>query len=232
MRLEVLPAAVWAATVAETLSHRLRSRPHLRLCLATGRTPTPVYAALGADTLTSATVILLDEFGGLPPGHPARCETMLRAALRSGVKPRKVIVPEVDRPDLAAACRDFDRAIGQGGIDLAILGLGRNGHLGMNEPGSSVSAPTRVIRLAPETRESARGYGADPVPDWGITAGLNQVLAAGEVWLLVTGSHKSAILKQTLEGPIGPDVPATYLRDHPAATVWADADAAAGMSAG
>jgi len=81
-----------------------------------------------------------------------------------------------------------------GGLDLAILGLGANGHVGMNEPGTPAGAPTRPVDLAPSTIEAARGYGADPPPTRGVTLGLGPLLAAREVWLLARGESKAAIL--------------------------------------
>jgi glucosamine-6-phosphate deaminase len=113
-----------------------------------------------------------------------------------------------------------------GGLDLVVLGLGANGHVGMNEPGSAADARTRVVELAPSTRDASIGYGATEPPTHGVTLGMATILAAREMWLLATGSRKRQVLSATLDGPLTPDVPASLLRRHPALRVIAD-DAAA-----
>ncbi len=153
LRLEVLPASRWAEGVAEELADRLLANPRLRMCLATGHTPAPVYEALASRgaSLADSEVLLLDEFIGLPTGHPGRCESMLRRQLIDLVAVGRFHRIDVDADDLDAECSRIDALIAQGGIDLAVLGLGLNGHLGMNEPGSEPGDPTRVVELAPET---------------------------------------------------------------------------------
>ncbi len=190
----------------------------------------PFYREVAAQVdLAGVTIYLLDEFGGLPKGDPGRCETMLRRSLVDIARGEpELIVPDVDAADPDAEAARYQRAIEAGGLDLAILGLGSNGHVGMNEPGSGRDSPTRVVSLEPDTSLHAqRAYGASVFPTWGLTVGLEQLLAARQVWLLVTGGHKAEILKLTLTAPVGPSVPATFLRDHPAATVLADESAAA-----
>jgi glucosamine-6-phosphate deaminase len=235
LHLDILPAATWAEEVAAELAAVLRDRPGLRLVLPAGDTPTPVYAALatlvasGAASLTATEVLLLDEYLGLPPGHPARCDERLRRELlgRLPAPPAAFHAVQVDAlpPGEAAAAHD---AVAARGIDLALLGLGANGHVGLNEPGSRPDAPTRVVDLAPSSRRAAaERYGADPAPTAGITIGLDRLQAAGEIWLLVTGEPKAWILARVLEEPVGPDCPASLLRRHPALRVIAD-EAAAG----
>jgi glucosamine-6-phosphate deaminase len=234
LRLDILPAAAWADHVAAELARILRERPGLRLVLPSGDTPSPAYEALaalaaaGSATLAAAEVILLDEYLDLPPGHPSRCDERLRRQLvgRLPAPPAAFHPVPVDAllPDDAAAAHD---AVAARGIDLALLGLGANGHVGLNEPGSQPDAPTRVVRLAPSSRRAAvERYGADPPPIAGITLGLDRILAAGEVWLLVSGEHKAWILARALEEPVGPDCPASFLRGHPALRVIADEAAA------
>jgi glucosamine-6-phosphate deaminase len=232
--LEVLAAADFAGRVAGDLADRLRARPALRICLPTGDTPTPVYAALaeaerrGEVSLVDATVVMLDEWVGLPPGDPARCDVRLHADLldRLAVRPRSVIEIDVDGPDPEAAASAHDEAAR--GLDLALLGLGMNGHVGFNEPGSRPDDPTRLVRLAVSSRQAATDrYGASQTPTAGITVGLARLLEAAEVWLLVTGERKAPILRRTLLEPEGPDCPAAYLRRHPGLVVFADEAAAA-----
>jgi glucosamine-6-phosphate deaminase len=226
MRLEVLPADSWAEAVSSALIDRLEPSG-LRLCLATGATPLPVYARLPGDALALSTVFLLDEFGDLPQGHRGRCETMLRTGLLDRVPAGAFHFPNVDAPDLEVECRRYRDLINDGGLDLAVLGLGTNGHLGFNEPGSTADQPTRAVELTEETMEGARKYGADPPPTWGLAVGLAEILAAREVWLLVTGSGKAAVLAQVINDEMTDQVPATLLRLHPNAVIWADEPAAA-----
>lgn len=234
-QLEIHAGGGWAAAVAARLRERLAAHPHVRLCLPTGDTPAPAYRELaaavarGETSLARAEVVLLDEFGGLPPDHPARCERMLRRELLDHVD-----LPE-DRfhhPDLDAELARFAGVVARGGLDLAVVGLGANGHVGLNEPGSTRHAPTRRVELAPPTIERAARYGdgADPAPTWGVTLGMAELLAAREVWLLVTGAHKAPILKRVLEGPVGAEAPASLLREHPRLLVLADEDAAAQLA--
>lgn len=232
----VLPAAEWTDAVAEALAGRIAAQPDLVLCLPTGSTPRPVYDRLPetlartGTSLVATSVVLLDEYLGLPAGHPVRCDDQLQRQLldRVPAPPATFVTFGVDGPDPAAACAAYDASIGAlGGLDLVVLGLGTNGHVGMNEPGTSPDAPTRVIELAPSTMAAARAYGADPPPTLGVTLGLAGILAAREIWLLVSGERKAAILRDVLEGPVTSDVPASVLRGHPGLRIVAD-DAAAG----
>ena len=233
---EILPTDRWAASVAARLAVRLADPAGQRICLPTGGTPAPVYALvpaalaeLGADA-GAATVVLLDEYVGLAPDDPARCDRMLRTQLieRLSPPPRFVPIPVDDRPpDEAAAELD---AVASEGLDLVVLGLGRNGHVGMNEPGSAADAPTRAARIEAATlRTAVEDYGAIGRPTGGITLGLQRILEAREVWLLVSGAAKADILARVLGGPIGPEIPATLLRRHPALRVIVDEAAAAAL---
>jgi glucosamine-6-phosphate deaminase len=235
VELNILPVDAWAERVAGYLVERLRSEPDLRLCLPTGDTPAPVYAALAARleadeaSLERATVVLLDEWVGLDPADPARCDGRLRRELLDRVSPgpaafHRVLVDEL-APEEAAARHD---EVAAGGLGLTLLGLGANGHVGFNEPGSTADSPTRVVALEMGSRQTAVArYGARRVPEAGITVGMDRLLASEEIWLLVTGARKAEILDQALRGPVGPDVPASFLRSHPKLRVIADTAAAA-----
>jgi glucosamine-6-phosphate deaminase len=139
-----------------------------------------------------------------------------------------VQAPEVDAAEPKEAAERYGRLVGDGGIDLAIVGLGANGHIGMNEPGATAEMGTRVVTLAPTTAENARRYGASVTPTWGITVGIAELMAARAVWVLVTGSHKTDILKRTLHGAVDSEVPATFLTEHSACTFFVDQAALTG----
>lgn len=237
--LEVHPPDAWADAVAAALIARIREQPALRLCLPTGDTPRPVYARLveasarAEVSFAQATVVLLDEWVGLPPGDPARCDVRLGRELLDGLatKPSAVywIDPDAANPAASAASHDIVAALG---IDLALLGIGTNGHVGFNEPGSTPDSPTRVVELSRSSREAAtERYGASAVPTAGVTIGLARLLGAGECWLLATGERKADVLRRALREPESPDCPASYLRRHPKLRVFADTPAAAALPA-
>ena len=204
------------------------------MCLPTGDTPKPVYqrvaaaVADGAASFAKATVFLLDEFGGLEPDDPARCEASLRRDLLDHVDLPEThfhcIDPATDDSD--GMVRRFGSAATASGIDLTILGLGSNGHIGLNEPGSAATSAARIVTLSDESHASVARYGSKATADWGLTLGLAEILSSRTIWLLATGAHKAEIVRTTLEGPIGDAVPASHLRTHPNATALLDGAAA------
>lgn len=229
----------WAEGVAARVLEFLAARPAARLCLPTGLTPVPVYDRIvegvrgGAASFAQAHVFLLDEFGGVAPDSPGRCDVSLRRSLLDHVDlpPGRYHRPVPEAPDLEAMCRAYDAALG-GGLDLAILGIGTNGHIGMNEPGSPADSPTRRVDLAPETtRAAARYFGDGPLPAWGVTIGLGPLLASRAVWLLATGASKATIVRAILLEPVSADRPASLLRRHPACSLFLDDAAAADLPA-
>jgi glucosamine-6-phosphate deaminase len=210
--------------------NRLGAGGGLRMVLPTGSTPRPVYHELAARSpdLADSEVFILDEFLGLPPGHPARCDTMIRQDLIALLpQPPPVNALDPDAADLDAEAARYESLVGAKAVDLTMLGLGLNGHLALNEPGSTPEDGARVVDLHPTTMAS---MDAEPLPERGVTLGLANILASDEVWLLVNGQSKAKVLARAVEGPIGPDVPATYLRTHPNAVVFADEPAAADLS--
>jgi len=231
MHLEVFDDDEWAPRVAQRWISLMRSHPRTRVCLPAGDTPRPVYEhSAAAIDLSAATVFLLDEFD-LPSGSEARCDSMIQRDLLDSLNhpPGSYHRLDVDALDPDAECARFDALVADGGLDLTMLGIGTNGHLGLNEPGTAVDSPSRVVDLAPTTTSAASRYHAGANPVRGMTLGMHHIMASKSIWLLVTGSHKTAALNQMMDGPIGPDFPASYLRDHPTAVVLADRSAAAGL---
>lgn len=204
----------------------------MRMLLPSGLTPAPVYRDIIRQGVSFAdsTAILLDEFGGLAPDDPTRCELMLRRDLLDHIDLRADhfhgIDVDVDADDLDDVCATHSAIIGDGGLDLAILGIGTNGHVGMNEPGSHPDEPTRVVHLAASTTAAAAGYGGSGVPTWGVTVGLAELLAAREVWVLATGARKAEIVRRALTEPASLDLPVSWIVRHRNAVLWLDEEAA------
>jgi len=134
-----------------------------------------------------------------------------------------------DAPDLERHCRDYEAEIG-GRFDVAILGLGLNGHLGLNEPGALPDSLTRRVEMTPQSIAASRAYLAEgEPPTWGLTVGMKALLQAREVWLLATGAAKAAIVKSVVCGDVTPAVPASLLHRHPRCTLFLDGAAAGAL---
>lgn len=227
--------AAWVQGACSVWRDRLRTNPGLKMCLPTGVTPSVIYAGMresvrrGHVSFAHASVFALDEFGGLPSSEPGLTRNTLPRQLLDAVDlPASAFrSPDPDAADVDAECREYDAAIGER-FDLVLLGIGVNGHVGMNEPGSPPDSPTRRVDLHETTVEaSARYFQHRPLPRWGLTVGLRAILAAKEVWLLARGVSKADIIRDTVGGPVHPDVPASLLRNHPNCCVFVDADAGA-----
>jgi glucosamine-6-phosphate deaminase len=213
-------------------------RPDLVLGLATGSSPLPVYADLrrrvadGTLSLAAARAFLLDEYVGLPPGHPASYRAVVARDLEPGLALASVDAPDVHGPDLLAACDAYEAAIdAAGGIDLQLLGIGADGHIGFNEPGSSLGSRTRLKTLTEQTRrDNARFFASlDDVPRHVVTQGVGTILRARHLALLAFGSAKSAAVAAAVEGPVTAMVPASALQLHPHVTIVLDDAAAADL---
>ncbi|MCL1693061.1 MAG: 6-phosphogluconolactonase, partial [Actinomycetia bacterium] len=194
IRLEVFDDEQWAEQVTERWLVYMKDCLAARLCLPTGETPRPVYERVAQDgDFSDSTVFLLDEFD-LSAGDPGRCDEMIHRDLLDRLPDP---LPVLHRLDFSAAspvgeCRRFENLVDDGGLDLTLLGLGGNGHLGLNEPGSLPSSVTRVVEVAPSTAAATHRYGTIESPEQGMTLGLRPILDSREIWLLVTGSHKAA----------------------------------------
>jgi glucosamine-6-phosphate deaminase len=213
------------------------------LGLATGSTPVGIYRELirlhreeGLDFSGVAT-FNLDEYFPMPPDSLHSFRRFMQENLfdHVNIDPRNVHVPrgDVARGEVEAHCREFERAIHDaGGIDFQILGIGQTGHIGFNEPGSSAGSRTRLVVLDTMTRRTAAAdfFGTENVPVEAITMGVATILEAREIALIATGEHKAVIVKRAVEGDIDHAVAATYLQQHPNATVWLDAAAAAELT--
>jgi len=224
-----------AAEIAGLIRARAEEGLAFVLGLATGRTPLGLYAELArlhreeGLSFEHVVAVNLDEYEGVEPDDPRSFRAWTRAHLLDavGVPVERALIPP---PDLAVAaevawCRAFEERLrALGGIDLQVLGLGRNGHIGFNEPGSARESRTRRVRLAPETRQDAVDTwdGLDGVPTHAITQGIATILEARRLRALAFGLAKRDIVRRTLEEPVGPRIPATFLREHPDARLCVD----------
>lgn len=209
--------------------------PRAVLGLATGSTPLPVYRALreqaaGVD-LSGVRGFALDEYVGIAPEHPESYASVIRREVVEplGLDPELVHVPDGDPERIAVSGEEYERAIeAAGGVDLQILGIGTDGHLGFNEPGSSFASRTRVKTLTAQTRrDNARFFPSlDDVPRHCITQGLGTILRARHLVLLAFGAGKAAAVAGAVEGPLTASLPASAIQLHPHATVVVDEAAA------
>jgi glucosamine-6-phosphate deaminase len=205
------------------------------LGLATGSTPIGIYRELirmhreeGLD-FSNVITFNLDEYYPMPPDSIHSYNRFMRENLfdHINIRPENVHIPRGDVPRQAvdAHCREYEAAIDSaGGIDFQILGIGKTGHIGFNEPGSGDDSRTRLVHLDTITRKDASAdfFGEDHVPREAITMGVATILNAREIVLISTGEHKAGIIKRSVEGPVSHQVAATYLQDHPNTTFYVD----------
>ncbi|MEQ6902889.1 glucosamine-6-phosphate deaminase [Nocardioides sp. YIM 152588] len=230
-----LEAAELAADVVEDV---VRRRPDAVLGLATGSTPLPTYAELvrrhrdgTGPGYGRVRCFNLDEYVGLPAGHPESYRATIARELTDalGIPAARVHGPDPSPDGLATAGERYEAALtAAGGVDVQILGIGSDGHLAFNEPGSSLASLTRLKTLTQQTREdNARFFGSlDEVPRHVLTQGLGTILRARHLVLLATGSGKADALAAAVEGPVSASCPASVLQLHPHVTVLADDGAA------
>jgi glucosamine-6-phosphate deaminase len=230
-----------ALLVARIVAKELRAKPRLVLGLATGRTMERVYGCLvdlhkreGLD-FSGCSTYNLDEYIGIPADHPGSYRRYMDEQLFSHVNiPReRTHLPDGMAPDLTAECLRYEASIAAaGGIDIQLLGIGGDGHIGFNEPLSALLSRTREKALTPATLEqNAPMFGGDPgaVPRRAITMGVGTILDSRRCLMLVTGKAKAAILARAVEGPITSMVTASALQLHPKCQVVVDEEAAAGL---
>ncbi len=228
-----------ADRIVEVIRRETAAKGRAVLGLATGSTPIGIYRELirrhqaGAVDFACVVTFNLDEYYPMAPDSPQSYRRYMWENLFAHVNiPREhVHIPDggTPRERLAEHCAAYEREIAAaGGIDFQILGIGKSGHIGFNEPGSSPDSRTRLVTLDTLTRKDAAGdfFGEDNVPREAITVGVATILGAREIALVATGEHKAAIVRRAVEGEISPDVAATFLQRHPQATVYLDAAAA------
>lgn len=225
-----------ATRVAELLT----SNPSAVLGLPTGRTPIQMYAELVARHATGldfskATTFNLDEFVGIGPEHPGSYAAYMKAHLFGKVNLSRTRTHLLDgqAPDLALECDRFEVAIvDAGGLDLQVLGIGANGHIGFNEPAAGLTARTHLVSLLQASREGNAvffGGTVDDVPTEALSMGMGTILKARRLLLLATGAGKKDAIEAAVRGPVTTRMPASFLQLHPAVEILCDTEAAAGL---
>lgn len=223
------------------IAGQVLSRPDSVVGLATGSTPLGAYRRLtamyqeGLLDFSRVTSFNLDEYYGLAPDSPCSYQRFMAENLFSylNINPANTYIPDGLAEDVEGECRRYEERIQQaGGIDLQLLGIGGNGHIGFNEPADAFSAGTHLVSLTEETIEANARFFSSPqaVPRQAMSMGIRSIMSARRIVLLANGSGKAPAVKAMVEGPITPRVPASVLQLHPHTTVILDGEAAAMLS--
>ncbi|MBG0741752.1 glucosamine-6-phosphate deaminase [Paeniglutamicibacter antarcticus] len=241
MEVVILPSSKEiAGLAADAIEALIRRKPTAVLGLATGSSPLPIYDELARrhaeDGLSFAQAhgFALDEYVGLPAGHHESYREVIRREFtnRVDIAAGNVHGPDGSAKDVLAACQGYEDDIkAAGGVDLQILGVGTDGHIGFNEPGSSFASRTRIKTLLEQTRrDNARFFDSiDQVPHHVVTQGLGTIMDARHVLLVATGAHKAQAVRDFVEGPVAAICAASVLQFHPHATVLLDEAAASAL---
>ena len=233
MEIIIQPTAAGTQIAARLLGKLIREKPAAVLGLATGGTMENLYRELVAMKLdwSKLTTFNLDEYVGLSPQHPQSYHSFMWENLFShvNVSIKNVNIPDGLAKDVPAACENYERKIfSAGGLDLQLLGIGTSGHIGFNEPTSSLASRTRIKTLTPQTlRDNSRFFGSESaVPHHVITMGIGTILESRHCVLLAFGAKKARAIAEAVEGPITSMNPASALQLHPKVTIFLDEAAA------
>ena len=242
MQIHFFPSAHQVGQAAATLiAAQLLRKPDSILGLATGSSPIPTYQALialhrdGVLDFSRATSFNLDEYVGISPEHVCSYHRFMWDNLFSQVNidPANVHIPDGNAADLPAAAKAYDAAIlAAGGIDLQLLGIGRNGHIGFNEPGDQFVYGCHQVRLSESTIQANQRFfdSADDVPRSAVSLGIGSIMQARQVLLIATGEDKAEAVRMALEGDVSPQWQASILRTHPDVIFLLDEGAASQLT--
>ena len=237
MHLQVFSESAEAYGAATNcLASWLTSPTTRTVMVAAGNTPLDLYQRIAARrlNLSHLNVFALDEYVGVPLAEPRNCANLMRRCVQQawGIPPAQFHTISSLEQDAPASVREHERKItAAGGLDVMILGLGQNGHLGFNEPGSAEDSAGRLLDLETISIEANRKwFGGDYAPAKGVTVGLKTILAARRVLIMAHGSHKTAAVQSMVNGPRGPHCPASFLQGHPDTHAFLDEAAAAKLS--
>ncbi|MBE6386936.1 MAG: glucosamine-6-phosphate deaminase [Lentisphaeria bacterium] len=231
-----LEAAKYAARL---LADELKANPETVFGLATGRTMEPLYAELceiyKAEKLdfSKAVSFNLDEYAGLPGSDVNSYRAYMQMNLFDHVNFKSTNLPDGVAPDAEAEAVRYDNAIKAAGLDIQLLGIGNNGHIGFNEPGTAFDSRTRHVKLTDATIEQNQGLFPKPedMPRYAFTMGIGTIMEAKKIILVATGAAKTGILAAAVAGKVTEDVPASVLQNHSNVIIVADEDAAAEVPA-
>ena len=222
--------------VAALLVDEIHAKPDCVLGLATGASPLPAYRALidayraGEVSFSRVKTYNLDEYCGLPRDDKNSYHTFMHENLFAHVDlaPQNAHLLDGNAVDEEAECRAYDEAIARdGGIDVQLLGIGTNAHIGFNEPAEHFTDGAFKVKLTPSTIGSNSKYFDDgPMPEYALTMGIGDIMKARKILLIATGSKKAAAIRDTVEGEVTPRVPASILQTHPDAELFLDEEAA------
>ena len=219
---------------ANIIAAQVVTKPNCVLGLATGGTPVGTYKSLIEDwyqvgdlDFSEVTTVNLDEYRGLPRTNDQSYWYFMHENLFNhvNIRPDAVYVPNGENPDAEAACAEYDAIIkAVGGVDLQLLGIGHDGHIGFNEPADHFPANTHCVDLTEETIEANKRFFAsrDDVPRQAYTMGVGTIMNARKVLLIASGADKAEIIKKSFFGPVTPEVPASILQMHPDFTLVCD----------
>ena len=243
MRARVFPDyQAMSVAVAYVVAGKLEEEPSSVLMLPTGITPLGMYRRLvemhrsEGLSFANATFFNLDEYLGLAPDHRASYHVYMKEHFYELINadPARVFVPDGTAIDPEAECERYEAAIREaGGIDVCVLGIGRNGHIGFNEPGAPFDSRTRVVGLSESTRKvNASDFEADRAPERAITAGMATIFGSKSVLLLASGTNKAGAVAAAVEDDLSESMPASMLRSHPNAVLFLDEAAASDLGHG
>ena len=222
---------------ADLFELEIKARPACVLGLATGSTPLPLYRQLvarcqeGRIDFSRVRTFNLDEYEGLAPDHPQSYRRFMQENLfdHINIKPENTHVPDGLAADPEAMFADYERQIADcGGVDVQLLGIGHDGHIGFNEPGEAFELETHCVDLTQETIEANKRFfdgNVDLVPKQAYTMGIKTIMQARKVLMVVNGTGKAEIVKKAFFGPVTPEVPASILQMHPDFTLVGDEEA-------
>lgn len=238
MKLIIVETERFAREAADIIARRIEAKPSGPIGFATGTTTIPVHAALAGliserriDTSQLA-VFNVDEYLGIDPLSPKTCLSRMQEQLYRHIRPKNIIR---FRADAADPEEDGRRVLGElafaGGLEMQVLGIGTDGHIGFNDPGTPWEKDIAIQKFSPESRKVKAAFfeGIERVPERGITLGIRATMQARSIVLLASGSSKAAIIRKTLEGAVTPDVPSSVLQLHPDLTVVLDENSALGL---
>lgn len=218
---------------ADIFEHAIAVKPACVIGLATGSTPLPLYRELiareqaGKIDFTHVRSANLDEYKGLAPDHPQSYRRFMQENLfdHISIKPENTIVPDGLAEDVEAMCAAYEEKIeAWGGIDVQLLGIGHDGHIGFNEPEDHFPGMTHEVKLTDMTIEANKRFfdSADDVPRAAFTMGIGTIMSARKIVIVITGADKAEILKKAFFGPVDPQVPASIMQFHPDVTLICD----------